>query len=165
MAFMSHCQYVDDCKSLRNLFYKALNQYRLLKSVKARADMINARTLYNSQSGKCHLLYDQQQTQRLLNARLNNDKDYWKMLRGSNNTAEPNISNDQFYEFFTSINAPESDIFLAQDDADGNDEFENNFHRKELLVMFEELESPITENEVLKSVKHYSPISHLYRIY
>ena len=48
----------DDCKSLRNLFYKALNQYRLLKSAESRADTINGRKLYNSNSGKCHLLYD-----------------------------------------------------------------------------------------------------------
>ena len=66
---------------------------------------------------------------------------------------KPNISNDQFYEFFTSINAPELDMFMAQDDDDGNDKFENNFDRRELLEMFEELESPIAENEVVNSVK------------
>ena len=44
-------------------------------------------------------------------------------------------------------------MFIAHHDDDGNDEFENNFDRRELLVMFEELESPITENEVVKSVK------------
>ena len=44
-------------------------------------------------------------------------------------------------------------MFMAHDDDDGNDEFENNFDRRELLLLFEELESPIAENEVLKSVK------------
>ena len=54
------------------------------------------------------------------------------MLRGSNNTAKPNISNDQFYEFFffTSIDAPELYVFMVHDDDDGNDEFENNFDRR-----------------------------------
>ena len=42
---------------------------------------------------------------------------------------------------------------MAHDDDDGNDEFENNFDRRELLVLFEELQSPIAENWVLKSVK------------
>ena len=42
---------------------------------------------------------------------------------------------------------------MAHDDDDGNDEFENNFDTKELLVMLEKLEYPITENEVVKSVK------------
>ena len=44
-------------------------------------------------------------------------------------------------------------MLMAHDDGDSNDEFDNNFDRRELLVMFEELESPITENEVVKSVK------------
>ena len=44
-------------------------------------------------------------------------------------------------------------MFIAHNENNGNDEFENNFDRREILVMFEELASPITENEVLKSVK------------
>ena len=44
-------------------------------------------------------------------------------------------------------------MFMAHDDDNGNDEFENNFDRRELLVMFEELASPITENEVVRSAK------------
>ena len=54
---------------------------------------------------------------------------------------------------FLKIDAPELDMFMAHDDDDGNDEFENNFDRRELLVIFEEVESPSAENEVVKSVK------------
>ena len=75
------------------------------------------------------------------------------MLRGSSNTAKPNISSDQFYEFFKKFNAPIFDMIMAHNGDDGNDEFENNFDKREISVMFEELKSPITENEVLKSIK------------
>ena len=51
-------------------------------------------------------------------------------------------------------------MFMAHDDDDGNDGFENDFDRRELLVMFEEVESPITENEVLKSVKQHDLINY-----
>ena len=44
------------------------------------------------------------------------------------------------------INAPELNMFMAHDDDDGNDEFENNSDRRELLVMFD-------ENKVVKSIK------------
>ena len=37
-------------------------------------------------------------------------------------------------------------MFIGHDDDDNNYEFDNNFDRRALLVMFEELESPITKN-------------------
>ncbi len=61
------------------------------------------------------LKYEQckQRTDRLLHARVNNAKEYWKMLKEASNinTDNSKLSTDSFVNYFKAINNPETHFF------------------------------------------------------
>jgi hypothetical protein len=90
-------------------------------------------------------------TKELLNARLHNARDFWKLLKGKPKRSKSNATNEQFYKFFESVSCPTDEFLKADDDVL---DYVENVTEEELHVMFEELDSYITAEEIERSIKH-----------
>lgn len=140
----------EHCHSLRYVFYTHLNQYRRGKTDDLRRSMVTARNDYTSHIRGCRLRYAKTRTDELVKARLENAKQYWKLLKGPSDHKKTNVTNIQFQEFFENISSRAGDFFTA--DADVSD-YVNDADVNELGVMFEELDCPITLNEIYCAIK------------
>ena len=120
----SNCQtkgkqewYDDECKDKQNAFYENLNAYRLAQTDESRIAMTTARAEYKTTLRNKRYSYDKNQTIKLEKARFNNAKEYWKMLkRLSNPSPSSTLNVSNFYEYFKSINDPQSVFFQPDED-------------------------------------------------
>ena len=140
----------DLCKAARVEFHTQLNNHRAFKTEESRKCMVVARNNYCKHTRNCRLQFDRQETQKLLQSRLTNAKEYWRMLRGKVCTRKPNISSNQYFEYFKEVSAPNSEFFVPDDDIG---EYVDKFDRGELQVMYAELDCLLTEEEVTKAIK------------
>jgi hypothetical protein len=104
--------YTDECELKRKHFLDCLNRYRESDTVEARTDMVKARSCFKSEARRCRYAYDIRQTDKLLKARRENAKDYWKLLQHTSRSANCNISCDNFSKYFKCVNNPD-DLFLS----------------------------------------------------
>jgi hypothetical protein len=80
-----------------------------------------------------------------------NAKKYWSMLKEVSHVSYPkNITADMFSKYFKAINNPDDPFYQADEDIIY---FNDRFMRQELDVMFEELETPMNFDEILKAIK------------
>ena len=104
----------DECTCLKTDYYRKLNRYRLDGCDENRRSMVLARSLYKKTIRKKKFVFDKKKTKLLENARFNNAKDYWKMLKGSVTQCSSNrLSTDNFVQYFKAINDPDSVFFSA----------------------------------------------------
>ncbi|XP_052767943.1 uncharacterized protein LOC128208423 [Mya arenaria] len=104
-------EYFDsDCFDLKRNYYKCLNYYRNNPCDVTRIDMVHARRDYKNEVKKKFVFY-KSQTCKLENAKMNNAKLYWKMLKGSIGNNSCSLTSGDFVEYFRSINDPESVFF------------------------------------------------------
>lgn len=78
--------------------------------------MIKTRSDYKNCIRRAKCDYDKTETDKLLLARSNNAKLYWRMLKGSCGIKEPNITMSNFELYFKAINSPDSHFFTADED-------------------------------------------------
>ena len=64
------------------------------------------------------------------------------------------LSAQKFYEYFKTINDPDSLFYQADEDII---HFNERFLKSELQVMFSELDNEITINEIIKAIKQCKP--------
>ena len=105
------------CSEKRKTFYRNLNAFRKNKNDETRKNMVKARTEYKNTVRKFNYERDKQKSLKLLNAKLKNAKDYWKLLKSS--VAQPkskNISIVDFEDYFKAINNPEDPFFQPDED-------------------------------------------------
>ena len=125
--------------------------YRKNKSDANRVHMCKARSEYKHIIRKKRFESRNDQTSKLLKARVSNAKDYWKLLKGvSFNTTSKTASADAFAKYFKAINNPDSSFYQPDDDIV---DFNNKYLNGELDIMFDELDVEITNQELLKSIK------------
>ena len=60
--------------------------------------------------------YDKKQTAKLTEARVNNTKLYWQLLKQGSGLCKSNISLSVFGQYFNSVNNPGSPFFTADED-------------------------------------------------
>ena len=143
----------EECFETRNLFYHALNNYRIEKSDQSRAQMVNARSKYKTCIRKARLQYDKAQTDKLINARFKNAKLYWSMLKQTAGIKQTNIQINMFEQYFRSVNNPNDPFFTADEDVL---HFISRYENNELEIMFQELNRPIELDCILKAIKQLS---------
>jgi hypothetical protein len=136
------------CVNLRKEFFYELDIYRANVCNDSRDRMVKARNLYTRHTRKCRLRFDCTETQKLLQARVQDARLYWKMLKAGDKKENIKVTNDEFYDFFKNISSG-GDHLTADDDVK---EYVNNFERGEIQVMFDELESDLTDAEVMKAI-------------
>ncbi len=91
-----------------------------------------------------------QKTNKLLSAKLNNAKEYWKLLKEASGIKnESKIHADSFLQYFKAINNPSNPFFQADEDVIY---FTERFLDSEVKIMFDESNVSITPGEVDKSI-------------
>lgn len=143
----------DDCRIKRNEFYYCLNIFRFDKSDVNRVNMVSARSIYKKTLRQARYRYDCKQTKKLNDLRYKNAKDYWKLLKSAANVSQPKISLNNFAAYFKAVNNPESDFYTPDEDVL---HFYDRYVKGEIQVMFNELDVPISEDEIAKAIHQLS---------
>ena len=85
-----------------------------------------------------------------MKAKLNNAKEYWKLLKESARSKLKNLSADHFDDYFKAINNPNDPFFQPDDDIVY---FNEHFLKSEMEIIFDELNITVTETEIRKVIK------------
>ena len=139
----------NECADNRYLFYRHLNLFRGNKS-EVNRNLVQARSKYKASLRKARYKYDVQQTEKLNKLRYKNARDYWKLLKSVSTSGRANIPLTEFERYFKSVNNPDSKFYVADENILLNND---RYIRGEIDVMFEELNLPITQREISKSIK------------
>ena len=145
-------QYMFDntCTERRKTFYRFLNIFRKNKNDENRTNMVKARTDYKNTVRKFNYERDKQKSFKLLNAKLKNAKEYWKLLKNSiSQPKSKNISIIDFEDYFKAVNNPDDPFFQPDEDIL---HFNERFLNSETQIMFEELNGIITVEEIQRSI-------------
>lgn len=141
----------EECRTKRNIFYTNLNIYRNEKSTINRTNMSKARSNYKKVLRLKRHEFRKQNTNKLLNMRLQNAKEYWKMLKDISHIRYPRtLSANNFARYFNAINNPDDHFFQADDDVIY---FNERFLNNEFSLMFHELDDVISDDEIFKAIK------------
>ena len=141
----------DECRSSQKSFYSALNFYRLDKSYENQTRLVSARAEYKKTLRQKRYNYMKQKTCKLLVSKSKNVKEYWKLLKQSANLNNKcSIDAKKFSEYFQSISDPNDRFYQPDEDILY---FNERYMQGELQVMFEELNLPISLEEIKKGVR------------
>ena len=114
-------------------------------------NMSEARRNYKKLSRQKQYVFDQSETQKLLQAKTKNVKLYWKMLSGQKKSSKKcPISTGDMYNHFLKLNNPDSDFFVA--DQDISDEVKQMIEN-DLQYMYQELDISISTDEVKTAIR------------
>ena len=144
--------YDNECKRSKRDFNTHLNNFRKADSDQNRENLVQSRSYYKKLTRRKKYQYGIIQTEKLEKLRYKNAKEYWKLLKSStnNNNKKPNISTQQFANYFKAINNPQS-VFFQLDEAIRH--FNERYLNGELQVMFNELDNEISYIEIHKACK------------
>lgn len=142
--------YDRECEEKKVAFLTNLNIFRDNKSDNNRINLVKSRSVYKSTIRKSKYSYDKQNTIKLEQNRFKNAKLYWKMLKESCGIKTSQIDITTFENYFKAINNPNDHFFSPDEDVlYFNERYLNN----EFEVLFEEINSEITMQEVLAAIK------------
>ena len=136
----------EECFTKKGIFHKMLNRYRNYPCAENRKLMVNARSSYKSCIRKCRFLYDKDETLKLLNARHDNAKLYWNMLKQKSGVVKSNITINNFESYFKAVNNPLDKFYSPDEDVLY---FIERYEKNEFNVMFEELNCNFRNDEIL----------------
>ena len=95
-------------------FYRSLNKYKLNKSDFNRKNIVDARKRYYLKTRQLRTDFERQQTRKLLEAKTNNIKIYWKMLSRSTQYSKClKILNSEYRDHFMRLGDPGDELFTA----------------------------------------------------
>ena len=141
----------EACGEKKKEFFKHLNAYRKNKKDENRANLVFSRSAYKKTVWNFNFEQDKLKSTKLLKAKLNNAKKYWKLLKESVTQSKPkNLSADHFHDYFKAINNPSDPFFQPEDDIVY---FNEHFLKSEMEIIFDELNTTITETEICKAIK------------
>ena len=142
---------IKTVKSSECTFFDKLNKYRKNKTDINREEMVRARSIFKSSVRKFKRACLKKKTNKLINTRYKDAKEYWKLLKQSQvSKSSKSLSADTFGEYFKAINDPQSPFYQADEDIIA---FNERFLNSEAQVMFGELDVEITQNEIFKAIK------------
>ena len=97
----------ETCKDERKSFYTALNNYRKYNTEENKDTMIRARSIYKRSVRSYNYHTMNERTDKLINAKYKNAKEYWKLLKDGTTHKNPkNISLESFTAYFEAIKIP-----------------------------------------------------------
>ncbi|MCG7877024.1 MAG: reverse transcriptase family protein, partial [Candidatus Thiodiazotropha endolucinida] len=141
----------DECHEARKKFYFELNNYRKVKSEYNKSQLGLARSNFKSLTRKKRFNFEKEKTAKLIVSKNKNVKEYWKLLKQAANIRSVNpIGADKFSEYFQAINDPNDRFYQADEDILY---FNERYVKGELQVMFDELNVPISIEEIKSSIK------------
>ena len=144
-------QYDDNCEIKRMNFFNKLNKYRNDKTDTNREEMVRARSCFKSSVRRFKRDCLKKKTDKLVNTRYKDAKEYWKLLKQSQQSKPSKVlSADIFGQYFKAINDPQSPFYQADEDIL---HFNERFLNSDVQVMFGQLDVEITQTEILKAIK------------
>ncbi len=144
----------ENAETAKNLFFNNLNTYRRDETNHNRICLVKSRTEYKQCLRKCRYQQAKIQTNKLLQARTKNAKQYWQLLKEVAGVPKPNtISADSFVAYFKAINNPTDHFFQPDEDII---HFNDTYFESEIKIMFNELNMEISEEEMLRSISQLS---------
>ena len=130
----------------KKLFFRSRDKHKSNPSITNRVNMISARKEFKSLSQKRQAEFEHRETRKLLNARVNNVKLFWRMFAGKQkDRLTYQISNNEFRDYFMKLSDPGDEFF--QPNTDIRDKL-NDWLSQELECAFMELNCDISEYEV-----------------
>ena len=150
----SDTQYDEACDLNKVLFFEKLNNYRREKSEHNRKELVQARSKYKSSVRHFKYTCLKQRTQKLLEVKCKDAKQYWNLLKQSQHNDPPkSLSANQFKEYFQAVNNPDDHFYQADEDIiHFNERFVNN----ETNTLFSELDLPISLEEIKNGINQLS---------
>ena len=141
----------EEWGDLKKMFLRSRDKYKRNPSDINKTIMIEMRKNYKRLSKQLQNSYDNLQTRKLINSKINNIKLYWKMLAGKrrDNTG-CKVDIKDLYNHFLRLSDPEDDFFCA--DPYITEEV-CRIAQEDIILAFEELNVPIVLNEVLVAIK------------
>ena len=140
----------EECQTLRERFYRALNNYRECKNNINERNIINARSNFKKIIRKKCYNYDKSKTEKLISTKCENAKAYWRLLKqAANKNMKHSISSKQFADLFKAINDPGNRFFQIDEDVLF---FNEQYLRWEFQIMFDELNNEILRTELLTAI-------------
>ena len=112
--------------------------------------MVKARSEYKTTIRKNRYEYDREKTNKFVNSKNKNAKQYWNMLKELAHVKHANIALSPFEVYFKAVNNPADPFYTPDEDVlFFNERYVNN----EFSIMFEELNVNFLQNEILQSIK------------
>ena len=135
----------------KRYFYRMLDKYKRNDTDSNRLNMIEARKRYKRLCNQRRNEFESEQTRKLLNAKVNNVRQYWRMLAGpkSNNTACM-ITNNEYKDYFMRLGDPGDEFFTPDDDVLNR---LNQLTTSDMTMAFEELNIPLTHKELEDAIQ------------
>ena len=114
--------------------------------------MVNGTTSYTKFIRKKKDNYNRNKTMKIEANRYQNAKEYWSLLKGlsSQSKTTNKLDTSDFYEYFKAVNNPDSIFFQPDEDTI---HFNERYLNGEFQIMFTELDSRITPDEISKACR------------
>ena len=137
----------SDCRNARKEYLDALKVFNHSKSDTNRLLLCDRKHLYKQLIQKKKAQFKLKRVREIENLRMKSPRTFWKYFKPSNFKSENTIPIEDFYDYFAHL---EEEIFTCK-----NDEAEEfcNTHNFDDFNVHEELDCPITAEEILKAVK------------
>ena len=143
--------YNENCEIKKMIFHDKLNQYRNNRCDATRIEMVRDRSIFKSSVRKFKKECQKQKTNKLIQSRFKDAKEYWRLLKQSQIGRSSNsLSADLFAEYFRAINNPDNQFYQADEDVI---EFNRRFLNTETQVMFAELDVEISIQEIDNAIR------------
>ena len=147
--------YSHDCELKKMKFFDNLNNYRKNKNDFNRREMVKSRSEFKSSVRKFKRDCQKNKTEKLINTRFKDAKEYWRLLKESQHCGNStSLSAKHFAQYFQSINDPQDQFYQADEDVLA---FNERFLNDETQIMFDELNVNIAQQEILKAIKELKP--------
>ena len=116
-TILNPSQYDDNCEIKRMNFFDKLNKYRNDKTDTNREEMVRARSCFKSSVKRFNIHCLKKKTDKLINTRYKDAKEYWKPLKQSQqNKPSKLLSADIFGRYFKAIYDPHRRFYQADED-------------------------------------------------
>ena len=132
----------EECHTAKQLYCNALQTFNHCKSNENRIIMCNLKLIYKRLVKRKKRLYENNRIREIERLRHAKPKDFWKLFTKKRNT-NSNISLEDFFNYFSSLH---QDLINVQEQE--SEEFCHNYDFESTDCNFEELDKPITVDEV-----------------
>ena len=142
--------YDERCIEKKYYFLRMLNKFGESKNDANRMGLVKASSEYKTMLRKCRYEYDREKTSRFVNARYKNARLYWNFLKESAGVRSTTVPLSTFEQYFRVVNNPADQFYIPDEDVlYFNERYEK---KNEFFIMFEELNTPLTHQEITKAI-------------
>lgn len=138
----------NDCRHYRNVYLESLRIFNRYKSPGNREILCDNKKKYKDLCRKKKRIFENRKFIQIENLRKGKPKDFWKFFKKKSSHTVSSVSLEQFYEYFSTLG---DDIYQVENEE--AEMFCNTHNFDDADCCFEELDCPISCQEVLQAVK------------